>query len=613
MSITGYLPSLPFLSAFCLSHKIPEPGCAGKGIIPSATDANMELLKWDDSIYSIESWEKKFQSACSELDSDQLHDFISRMPQMIDAIDFKLMQAALPKINAGEHAFNSLIDPSKPPKEPPSNAVYIQPTEPWLFRFFATFIDTFITAFNFFDGSEPPTSIYEKHVLIQIYFRFFQIPFAVAIALQPMLLVAWKVYLVTAIVLGLAASGIYTYMKLRPFPKVIPHCEDLDEVIAKEFGGKEIRGLDYEMGNLLQALNKGPNSSNKKPYLFHAKTGNGKTTLICKFHQMLKNNTVPVPLRDKKVVLIQGGELMAKCSMGFGDKIKEIRAKLKGFENEAIVCVDEFQAIASKPDCFESMKKFMRTPGIQFVAITTTEGLNAIKKVDVDHSFLRPFNTSKFKEWEDCQVKSLLEEIAYYDAEDIDFEDGAIDKVLELTNQNLKDLSQPGKAVKFLDFVINTCRTNYELYIPENLNNKKMELEGLQFKWQRNYPSNTPAAKEAIQVLSAEVNSLEKEQKERLEKAKYVQSLIKIKNKLRNELLKNAYEMSKIYVDKSHVSEELQKKYLFYSCYLFPALKKLTDNKVQSLQETMDLRVDKQFVEKIFKEYKESESDMHES
>lgn len=559
-------------------------------------------------------WEMKLIESCSKLQVEQLPDFFNwTVPKMIETIDLSQLQEALQITKTSEHAIQ-LLETTSIVRSSFSQTTETQSTETssWLFRFFALFIDTFMTAFNFFDGSEPPSSIYEKHVLIQIYYRFFQIPFTIGMCLQPMLLVAWKVYLATMAVLGLATAAIYVYMRwFRPFPVILPHCQNVEAIVAKEFPNP-IRGLDEVMSQLLACLNTSAKNLKKKPIMIAAGSGQGKTTLLYKLHQMIKKGEVSEELRNKKVVIINGSEIMAKSKLGIGDKITQIRAKLAGFEKDAIVCIDEVQAIAADPASFELIKTFMRTPAIQFIAVTTMEGLNGpIKTADLDHSFRRPFNYIPFGHWSDTQVKSLLEEMAYNQAEDLPVEDESIDKVIELSNSHLEDLPQPGKAIKLFDRVISTCRTNYDIYHVDGLEEKQMELQGLQYRCARSMPQINVQDQEEIKRLTGEIDQLKQIEAENLGKAYFLRKLIQLKNELKKELLRDASQLREAHQNRQVPEGYLQKRYLFTYACLFPALKKIIDGHLNKAKSIMDLQVDAPLVEKVFTKFKDLEGVVH--
>lgn len=528
--------------------------------------------------------------------------FQSDLPKLIDTMNLEHLNQSIKTyhedfIDAFEHAkeLMSCIEQNKSGKMVNS----IEGHSTFLFRFFSNLIETFITAFNFYDESSPPTSIYEKQVLIQIYYRFFQIPFALALMLQPLVLVAWKAYAIAMAILAAGSIGIYIYVKwLKPFPHVIHHCENIDLLIHKQFQST-ILGLDSEMEMLIASLNSPSSSTKKTPVMLLGDIGQGKTTLIFKLYQMIKDEKVPFSLKNKKIVFIHGGKLMAKSSTAFAEKIKEIRAKLSGYEKDTIVFIDEIQAVAQNGACFDAIKDFVRTPDLQIIAATTYIGFEAIENADRDGSFRDSFHRIPFEEWKMSNVKSILEEIVEKEADSIPITEDAIQEVIKLTQ---KDFSLR-RTIGLLKRAINTCQTNY-VCAPANeeLRRKKEELERIKRKIRNNQTGGT--LKEKL-VLEKEINQLEQAQQQLLNEAAIVQGLINQRNKLKQQIYKDA----NLIVQNGNQHKQnsaLHKRYLLFYFYLLPALDSLIDERVTSEQfkGKLKLQVNKQFIQEIFQEKK---------
>lgn len=524
--------------------------------------------------------------------------FFQTLPQQIESFDLKTLNAL---VLAKNPTFISAVDHAAKQPVVHQNTVVDKSVETsLLFRFFFNIVDTFASALNFYDESNPPSSIYEKQVLIMIYYRFFQIPFALSLLLQPVVLVAWKAYLVAMAILAAVSALIYVHLKwFRPFPTIIPCCEMNKDLVKKEYQ-KPISGLETETESLISYLNR----AKTKPVMVLGATGSGKTTLLHKLQQRINGGQVPQSLKNKKIVTINGGMLMAKSQAGFGDKLKQIKYALSGFENQTIVHIDELQAVAKNGTSFELMKEFLRTPGLQFVTSTTWDAFNKeIIPADNDHSFRRSFGSNyiSIKKWEPLQVETILEEMAF-DAWDVPFSDDALKKIIELTDQNLQDLPQPAKAIELMEKVIDESRNKYEAVQPEELKLKKAELSRLESKRIRNLPLDKPDEKLQRDLLSKEIEVLEKSYSELVKKRSFVHSLMAEKNKLKKQLMSDTQALQK-----GNTTELTQKRYLFYYFFLLPELMKLIEEKVISL----DLQVNSGFVNTVFKDYKKKKESVH--
>ncbi len=325
------------------------------------------------------------------------------------------------------------------------------------FRFFANLVDTFATAINFYDQSDPPASIYEKQVLITIYYRFFQIPFALSPILAPLVWRTWQSHVVALAVLATTTTAVYSYQKwLRPFPTTIPGCE-LNQTLVRTLHPRPLVGPTKELDDLIFHLKRRTRSN---AVMILGPTGNGKTTLMHRLQQRIDSGDVPAELRNKKIVTINGGHLMAKCSNGIGDKLKQIRHALSGFESQTIIYIDELQALAERADTFELIKEFMRDCGMRCVTSTTQEAFDAVIKVkDKDHSFRRSYGTNyiQIQKWSEGQIEELLQGMIG-NAPDVQFSPLVAARVRELADSILPELAQPAKAVELMEVVIDRFR-----------------------------------------------------------------------------------------------------------------------------------------------------------
>jgi len=532
---------------------------------------------------------KQVLEQLQKLKPEEIEEFFqTRLPELIESIDLTSLKETILKM---DKSFTSAADHAN--KQTPllpqndSSQMHEEQSSSLLFRFFFNLVDTFATAFNFYDESDPPTSIYEKQVLITIYYRFFQIPLALALILQPLVLVAWQAYLVSMAILAAVSAGIYVYMKyFRPFPTIIPSAQRVDDLVAKEFP-RPITGLDIECDALLSKINR---STKKRPIMVLGETGSGKTTLIYKLQQKIK---------DKKIILIHGGNLAANSiRSGIGDKLKQIRFSLAGFEDQAIVVIDEFQAVKN----FELIKEFIRTPGLQCIGLTTWDAFQKeIIPADRDRSLRRSFGSNfiRIEMWKSAQVESLLEEMAY-DAWDITFVDGALKKIVELTDGDFKELPQPAKAIELFEDVIEKCRNNYEVTRSDELKDKKAELSRLEWRSKRRWPMDDATEKFQRDNLELEIGVLEKRHTDLCEQRSIFRSLMEKKEKLKKQLIEDAMALNAAHNNNETLDEEFQKRYLFSYFFLLPEMVKQAEKGAASL----NLQVDEKFVKSVFKEYK---------
>jgi len=562
-----------------------------------------QLYKVDCSHYWISAFSNYFLGKNTQ---ELTHFFAKDFPHITKKLELdKLLQGALiPDMH--HYLLNYEIADCRSPLVLKAN----NSTLSKVVSFFANFIENLVDALSFFDGKEPPSSIYEKHVGIQIYYQFFTIPIVIAGILQPLILITWKVYLTTALTLATLGTSLYAYMTwFRSLPKQIAYCENLDETISCDYT-RPIHGLENEVTCLISKLNQGTPCQKKcRPIMLLANSGEGKTTLVYKLHQMIKNGQVPNGLKNKKIFLIKAGKLMAKSSMGIGDKLKTIETKLASFKdkykNEAIVFIDEIHVFAETNASFELMKDFLRNSSIQFIAATTFIDFNKIKEKDEDYSFRRPLSYISFNKWTPSELKKLLIDMSNHCNSRLAFSEEAIDKVITLTNSYLPDQSQPTKAIKLLEAVMQKSEMNLENLSSKNVLIKlQNDLQDLQEKYFRSYPQLDKSLIEKIQYLENLISQRKIDEKRSLEKKEFFKALLSLKKEQKESLLKVASKLHLQCTQKQPLSIFEQKKYLFSKFYLIPALDKMIEVLLHELEKEADFVIDVKFVEKVFEEYK---------
>lgn len=397
-----------------------------------------------------------------------------------------------------------------------------------IFRFIANFINTFATAFSFSNKDDAPANIYEMQVLLQIYFRFFQIPLTIAVVLQPILGTAWKVYLATVVIFfaGLAAIQIYVRY-LKPLPTHLNYCEDIESIISRKYPFGFGNELSEEMCTLLKYICGSPKSNNSDPLLIQGVSGIGKTTLACWLAWLIKNEDPALPeiFRDKnkptKVVLLNLEKFMDP-KIPFNTIIGSIEKDLEALRDRCrlIVFVDEAGAVQGSPERMRRLKSFLRMEGVQMVAMTTIRGrLEGITQQDNDKAFERPCNLMTLqKDWNEDRLRSHLTQILEDEADDLPWDKSAITLAMKLT-ENSNECAQHAVASKLLRNAINFTRAAYVLPPPDEKTRMKKnrlnkELNELIEKGKNSYPDYNEDVMSKIEKVRNEIKEIEKNQGE---------------------------------------------------------------------------------------------------
>ncbi len=464
--------------------------------------------------------------------------------------------------------------------------------------FFSNFIENFVGALNFFDGKDPPTTIYEKHVAIQIYYQFFTIPIVVAGILQPLILITWKVYLVTAAIFVIAGAGLYIYTNwFRAFPSEIPYCEEIKKSADIEFP-QAIHGLEKETESLISQLSVEKKKNSSTPVLLLADSGGGKTTLVYKLYQKIREKKVPKSLENKKIFVIKGGELIAKSAFGIGDKLKAIQQKLMGFEKETIIFFDEIHAAVQDPASFELVKSFLRTPSLQFIAATTLTEFEEIKKKDKDGSFCRPLSYLKVQPYTKEQLQIILQKMIDPFLQELFDSNALVNQIIDQTDSSPSKLAQPAKAIKLLQSTL--CSLRKKLFSSakqKELASAYAQLERLKEVYLSSYPC---AKSEEIHKLQNKITQLELKAKEEKKELLLMKKIWQLKQMQKKNLLHLSSTLQQKAQKKLSLKKEEEKLYLFTKYYFFPALEQALQKMKEKRKQRHSFSLSDDFVKKIY-------------
>lgn len=518
---------------------------------------------------------------------------VSLLQKSVDDFDTEELRKNLKELDP---SFNSFLEDVSTKVSPSLKTAHSQTKtrESWEnsfpFRFIRNFVETFTSSFNLFDSHEPPARIYEKHVLLQIYFRMFQIPFALGLLLKPLFTTVWKVYLATTLVFSAGVSAIYLCNRyLKPFPDQMSFCEKIDQIVASEYPNGFSLGINHEMAQLLENLN-APKSI---PTLIEGVTRIGKSSLALQLHFMIKekNENLPQSLKDEKkpakVVLINAEKLVADTKTPFGDKISTIERELNAIKDKyrVIVFVDEVQAAAQSESSFGVMKQFLRLSGVDIIAMTTCrERESKLKAMDVANAFESPFNLISFTEWNPFQVKAHLIEIANREGKDVPFDSIAIQTAMDLT-RNSSNSAWHHEASKLLRSAINRVRNNLERYTPVNFAEKQWELQSLNF-------SEVQRANE----LNKELNDLKIQHEEIKQQLNFLRKMQNLWRACEDQLIA-IHQLA----SQDGKNSTLEKPYLYFSI-CSTILKKFLDAELKAIEKLTgkSLKVDGDLIRRIY-------------
>ncbi|MBQ7544371.1 MAG: ATP-dependent Clp protease ATP-binding subunit [Synergistaceae bacterium] len=248
---------------------------------------------------------------------------------------------------------------------------------------------------------------------------------------------------------------------------------ELDPVIGRE---KEIR-------RVMQVLCR---RTKCNPVLI-GDPGVGKTAVVEGLASQIAYGIAPDPLRDKRIVQLNMGTLVAgtKYRGEFEDRLRRIVKELVDSKGEVILFVDEVHTIVGagnaegSTDAANILKPELSRGAFQLIGATTQDEYR--KYVEKDAALERRFQPVQVDEPSVDDAVLILRGLKdkYESHHNVVFTDGAIDAAAKLSSRYVQDRYLPDKGIDLIDEA--GARTRLlALDPPENVRNLKKQLEDIQ-------------------------------------------------------------------------------------------------------------------------------------
>ena len=248
---------------------------------------------------------------------------------------------------------------------------------------------------------------------------------------------------------------------------------ELDPVIGRE---KEIR-------RVMQVLCR---RTKCNPVLI-GDPGVGKTAVVEGLASQIAYGIAPDPLRDKRIVQLNMGTLVAgtKYRGEFEDRLRRIVKELVDSKGEVILFVDEVHTIVGagnaegSTDAANILKPEQSLGAFQLIGATTQDEYR--KYVEKDAALERRFQPVQVDEPSVDDAVLILRGLKdkYESHHNVVFTDGAIDAAAKLSSRYVQDRYLPDKGIDLIDEA--GARTRLlALDPPENVRNLKKQLEDIQ-------------------------------------------------------------------------------------------------------------------------------------
>ncbi|CAM3894725.1 ATP-dependent protease ATP-binding subunit ClpC [Alkalicoccus chagannorensis] len=291
--------------------------------------------------------------------------------------------------------------------------------------------------------------------------------------------------------------------------------------IAKEEQIDPVIGRATEIERVIQILSR---RTKNNPVLI-GEPGVGKTAIAEGLAQQIINNEVPEILRNKRVMTLDMGTVVAgtKYRGEFEDRLKKVMEEIRQ-ANNVILFIDELHTLIGAGgaegaiDASNILKPSLARGELQCIGATTMDEYR--KYIEKDSALERRFQPIQVNEPtvdESIQILGGLRD-RYEAHHRVSITDDAIDAAVKLSDRYISDRFLPDKAIDLIDEAGSKVRLR-SYTAPPNLKEKEQELDELRKEKDAAVQSQefekAASLRDSEQKLREELDSLKNKWKEK--------------------------------------------------------------------------------------------------
>ncbi|HRW46437.1 MAG TPA: ATP-dependent chaperone ClpB [Caldilinea sp.] len=276
-------------------------------------------------------------------------------------------------------------------------------------------------------------------------------------------------------------------------------------------------GRDEEIRRVVQILSR---RSKNNPVLI-GEPGVGKTAIVEGLAQRIVKGDVPSSLRDKKVVALDMGALVAgaKYRGEFEERLKAVLQEIVKAEGRIILFIDEMHTLVGAGaaegamDAANMLKPMLARGELHAIGATTLDEYR--KHIEKDAALERRFQPVFVGEPSVEDTVSILRGLKerYEVHHGVHITDGAVIAAATLSNRYITDRFLPDKAIDLIDEAASRLRMQIDSK-PQELDVIDREVMQLEIEREALKKEKDAASKERLDVLEKELANLREQSAE---------------------------------------------------------------------------------------------------
>jgi ATP-dependent Clp protease ATP-binding subunit ClpB len=270
-------------------------------------------------------------------------------------------------------------------------------------------------------------------------------------------------------------------------------------------------GRDEEIRRVIQVLSR---RTKNNPVLI-GEPGVGKTAIVEGLAQRVVSGDVPEGLRDKSVVSLDIGAMLAgaKYRGEFEERLKAVLKEITDAEGRFIVFIDELHTIVGagktegSPDAGNMLKPALARGELRVVGATTLDEYR--KYIEKDAALERRFQPVFVGEPSVEDTIAILRGLKerYEVHHGVRITDPAIVAAAMLSDRYIGDRFLPDKAIDLIDESASRLRIEIDS-LPQEIDEVERKIVQLEIEKQALQKENDPASRERLERVEAEIADL---------------------------------------------------------------------------------------------------------